>query len=725
MSAQAEEIDAAQCDSLTNFTLRITSVSTPETTNAEYPVGKAFDGNPVETSSSSASRWLQTLNANCYAVITFANPVAIDTIRIWNQHYQTAASSPKGWTIYGSNTTDTAWVEICRETVADDWGSTINANRAFRFANTTQYTAYKIQFTALQDSSAAGSTLRVAEIALYNSNLKTYWWTGNGDGVNFSSAANWIVDDAVPATGPSAGDWICFANAGSVVACNDSAIEPGLFVKRNTGALEVTNLTANGGVPTDRISKVTSDLKLSWTGTPPENPIFADTFKEWFGGVWLGGATQQMTKVPVDFWHTTTKLYDGTYLFTNTSATWTPQFNGTFVIGKGATAIFDHLIRFEAGDKWSGTTSGFHPVLRVVDGAKVRFGEMSYTSNGIIFGRRRSAGSLELENGSEFDASGRNVWVGSSMADVNIPCHITVSNSVFKAAKLTVGGGSDGRLHGYSYTQSNSIDRGTFAANDGSTVVIPQIEMSDYLYTGNYGNRFFAITDSTLYAGTIHHGREVVDSADRMQVRFNGAVLVPTSNDSMLFDDRGLYESLGYGVYHCDGAGLCISNANKFAVTLGARFEGDGPVSLIGGGSFSVTNRTAVPFGSSAVTVGNDTVLALPGEIAVGNAVTLEPGATLDIGSVTSRGDSAAVCALSATGSATVRLTGTMPDSVFSTGTNFIIAASCDAATLANITFDMAGLSFENAGTCSNARLNVENGRLILSVKPYFFIKVK
>ena len=106
-------------------------------------------------------------------------------------------------------------------------------------------------------------------------------------------------------------------------------------------------------------------------------------------------------------------------------------------------------------------------------------------------------------------------------------------------------------------------------------------------------------------------------------------------------------------------------------------------------------------------------------------AVTLEPGATLDIGSVTSRGDSAAVCALSATGPATVRLSGTLPDSVFSTGTNFIIAASCDAATLANITFDMAELSFETAGTCSNARLNVENGRLILSVKPYFFIKVK
>ena len=81
--------------------------------------------------------------------------------------------------------------------------------------------------------------------------------------------------------------------------------------------------------------------------------------------------------------------------------------------------------------------------------------------------------------------------------------------------------------------------------------------------------------------------------------------------------------------------------------------------------------------------------------------------------------------ALSATGPATVRLSGTLPDSVFSTGTNFVIAASCDDASLANISLDKSGLEFATAGKCSNARLDVVDGKLVVSVKPYFYIKVR
>ena len=46
-------------------------------------------------------------------------------------------------------------------------------------------------------------------------------------------------------------------------------------------------------------------------------------------------------------------------------------------------------------------------------------------------------------------------------------------------------------------------------------------------------------------------------------------------------------------------------------------------------------------------------------------------------------------------------------------------------ASLANISLDKSGLVFETAGNCSNARLNVDGGKLVISVKPYFYIKIR
>ena len=166
----------------------------------------------------------------------------------------------------------------------------------------------------------------------------------------------------------------------------------------------------------------------------------------------------------------------------------------------------------------------------------------------------------------------------------------------------------------------------------------------------------------------------------------------------------------------------------------GATYEGAGNAVVVAGGTLEARACTlsgaatwSSVFGGVPVTVKDGAVLRIaPGVTSVTNAVTLEEGATLDIQSFTSRSsEGASVGALSATGPAMVRLSGTLPDSVFSTGTNFVIAASCDAASLANISLDKSGLVFENAGKCSNARLDVDGGKLVVSVKPYFYIKVR
>ena len=165
----------------------------------------------------------------------------------------------------------------------------------------------------------------------------------------------------------------------------------------------------------------------------------------------------------------------------------------------------------------------------------------------------------------------------------------------------------------------------------------------------------------------------------------------------------------------------------------GATYEGAGNAVVVAGGTLEARACTlsgaatwSSVFGGVPVTVKDGATFKIAdGVTSVTNPVTLEEGAILDIGDITTRGASAALGALSATGPATVRLSGTLPDSVFTNGTNFVIAASCDAASLVNISLDKSGLLFETAGNCSNARLNVDGGKLVVSVKPYFYIKVR
>ncbi len=164
----------------------------------------------------------------------------------------------------------------------------------------------------------------------------------------------------------------------------------------------------------------------------------------------------------------------------------------------------------------------------------------------------------------------------------------------------------------------------------------------------------------------------------------------------------------------------------------GAKISDGTPSVVVAGGTLEARACTIGTdmdplFGGVPVTVKNGAVLRIAsGVTSVTNAVTLEAGATLAVDAIDERDALASSTGpLTATGRAKVKITGTLPDSVFSTGTNFVIAASCDAASLANISLDKSGLVFENAGKCSNARLDVVDGKLVVSVKPYFYIKVR
>ena len=165
----------------------------------------------------------------------------------------------------------------------------------------------------------------------------------------------------------------------------------------------------------------------------------------------------------------------------------------------------------------------------------------------------------------------------------------------------------------------------------------------------------------------------------------------------------------------------------------GAKISDGTPSVVVAGGTLEARACTIGTdmdplFGASVpVTVKNGATLRIAsGVTTVSNAVTLEEGATLAVDAIDERDALASSTGpLTATGRAKVKITGTLPDSVFSTGTNFVIAASCDAATLANISLDKSGLEFATAGKCSNARLDVVDGKLVVSVKPYFYIKVR
>jgi hypothetical protein len=157
----------------------------------------------------------------------------------------------------------------------------------------------------------------------------------------------------------------------------------------------------------------------------------------------------------------------------------------------------------------------------------------------------------------------------------------------------------------------------------------------------------------------------------------------------------------------------------------GATYEGEGNAVVVAGGTLEARACTlsgaatwSSVFGGVPVTVKDGATLRIaPGVTSVTNAVTLEAGATLDIQSITSRSSGvASVGALTATGPATVRLSGTLPDSVFSTGTNFTIAASCDASTCAKLDVDFSDLRYENDSIRSSAKLDITNGKLCLIV---------
>jgi hypothetical protein len=166
----------------------------------------------------------------------------------------------------------------------------------------------------------------------------------------------------------------------------------------------------------------------------------------------------------------------------------------------------------------------------------------------------------------------------------------------------------------------------------------------------------------------------------------------------------------------------------------GATYEGEGNAVVVAGGTLEARACTlsgaatwSSVFGGVPVTVKDGATLRIAsGVTSVSNAVTLEEGATLDIQSITSRSSGvASVGALTATGPATVKISGTIPDSAMTDGVEISLSTSCDIFTRANLTLDASELKFESGKVCKTAKFKVVKGLLLLSVKPEFCIKIR
>jgi hypothetical protein len=166
----------------------------------------------------------------------------------------------------------------------------------------------------------------------------------------------------------------------------------------------------------------------------------------------------------------------------------------------------------------------------------------------------------------------------------------------------------------------------------------------------------------------------------------------------------------------------------------GATYEGEGNAVVVAGGTLEARACTlsgaatwSSVFGGVPVTVKDGATLRIAsGVTSVSNAVTLEEGSTLVIQSITSRSSGAAsVGALTATGPATVKISGTIPDSAMTDGVEISLSTSCDILTRANLTLDASELKFESGKVCKTAKFKVVKGLLLLSVKPEFCIKIR
>lgn len=172
-SARAEEVtlpaDYVPDNLVTNVGGSASSDTKCLNSDSGYGVAKAFDGKFY----SDDTRWIghgSTFPQR--AVWTFPEATVVDTVRIYNANYRGAKQSPSDFTIAGSND-GTTWTTLDSESDVTGWSN--NQFRTFGFENTTPYTKYRLEVTAVQDMTGSeGKRVTITEIELYRVNQASF-----------------------------------------------------------------------------------------------------------------------------------------------------------------------------------------------------------------------------------------------------------------------------------------------------------------------------------------------------------------------------------------------------------------------------------------------------------------------------------------------------------------------------------------------------------------------
>ncbi len=572
----------------------------------------------------------------------------------------------------------------------------------------TGVTGVRLVFPSGQDNSGSGFT----EFAAFDRVVSANSWTWNGNAGNalFSDAGNWqdSSGNAAGAAGdvfaPTVKDAISIPASTQVTV--DTAVD--VAVVRLGGGVTLANPAADAGTGAVATNTITCSAIVNAGGESvidcavrfidPYNVAATDVVR------FAGGATAARMG----------KLDAGPSRVLAGDITIAADFD---VIDASADYwCVTNASRLTAGvlkkNDASGNVNGT-PNFRICEGGYAHF-------TSITSGRDRLTVSVqgELEVDNWYDTTSVRVKSnGQTYAgDIGYP-----GDEAFAESTIRAGG----------------IRRTRYSTNSNYTDYMTYFYPANY-YIGSLGIGLTYRDYSLMFTGCEKH---IYATADFSIFNYTGATPSNPADWGVYIAADTTLDTQGHIVTWTAGAVInqssTFTKAGEGTLVMeprGATYEGAGNAVVVAGGTLEARACTlsgaatwSSVFGGVPVTVKDGAVLRIAsGVTSVTNAVTLQAGATLDIQSFTSRSAAAAsVGALSATGPATVRLSGTIPDSAFEDGAEFVIASSCDAASLANISLDKSGLEFATAGKCSNARLDVDGGKLVVSVKPYFYIKVR
>ena len=644
----------------------------------------------------------QPTNIAEIALFTFWGNGGRDGIAVSNVLVQTSASSE--------------WMKICPVTLSVGVNNNSSSHGAMvavlrlngGSAPLENVTALKVCLPAAQDNNGTGYT----EIAAFENFVPdgTLWtWNGNAGNALFSDAGNW--QDSSGAAAGSAGD--AFAPGG----CDSIAVPSSTQITVDV-PVEVTQVLLGGGVT---LSNPAADPV---TGEVATNTIVCGTILN-------SGAAESVFDCAVRF----TDTY-------NVAAT--------------------NVIRFAGGASAKRLGTGLGGSCHALAGditIESDFDQFYYGADAwsVTDGSRLTAGVLK-KNATSDNVNGTpnfRICEGGY-------AHFTSITS--GRDRLTVSVQGELEVDGYYDTMSVIVasgkSKGTHYAGDfgypgdqayaGSTVRAGGICRRRYTTNTTYSDYMTYCYPANYYIGSLGIGLEYKDysveftgcpkhiyATDDFSIYGSTASSSNVSDWGVNFVTDTTLDTQGHTVTWT--AGAVLRNSPVFTkagegtlimaprgASISANVNDVPPSVIVAGGTLEARSCLLAPAATPIfdatvpVTVKDGATLRITEGCvtAVSNPIILEEGATLDIDAASNCFTAMSVGSISATGTAKVKVSGVISDSAFATGTNIVIAASCDAATLANLSIDPSSdLKYENEHPCRSKKLVVEDGKLCLAVK--------